>query len=460
MILDELLVKLGFDYNPKDIDKFKKDLSGTKDLIQNVATKAIAAATAFNAFIFATTQSSDTQGKLADEIGESVETLNALQYANQRAGNSAEDMSKSLRDLSVRISEASRGAGAGLEAFGELGINVTKSNGSLKTASEVMLEISDRIQEYDKTDQVGLADKLGVKDSLKLLQSGSAGIRQLMEDAKALGVVTAEDAAISAEFQDSLLDFWTIVKEVSRMITRVFVPSMTEANIQFSDWWKANKQIIEQKLPEFIDKITYAVKLMVIGFAAFIGLRLATHLVALINLMKGLTAATIAMNVAAFLIPIAIAALAAAFVALWEDAKVFFEGGDSFIGEMLRKYPQWQTQINTIASIFGAIDATTQTILNGWKEIFDLIGKFNKENASEVLSNLPGFLLDVTKLKTAQGTGLIPSLQNEASGTIKTFVDKIEIMVQGGADSAEKIAQEVFNVFQQTSKDLNTTVDQ
>lgn len=458
MILDELLVKLGFDYKPKDVDKFKKDLSSTRDLIQNVATKALAAATAFNAFIFATTQSSDTQGKLADEIGESVETLTALQYANQRAGNSADEMSSSLRDLTVRAAEASRGAGSGIEAFSELGISVTNANGSIKSASQLMLEIADRIQGFDKADQVNFADKLGIKGSLKLLQSGSAGVRQLIDDAKALGVVTAEDAAISAEFQDSMLDFWTILKDVSRSITRVFAPAMTETNILIKDWWKTNRDLINQKLPEWIDNLTQAAKLLTYAFGAFIGLRLATHLVALINLMKGLTLSTIALNVAALLIPIAIAALATAFVALWQDAKVFFEGGDSFIGEMLRKYPEWADQISLIATIFGTIDSVTQTILSGWKEIFSLIGKVNKENIKEVFSNLPGFLLDATNLQTTQGTGLLPSIKSGEAG--RTIIDKVEILVQGGADTAERIAQEVYNVFQQTSKDLNTTVDQ
>jgi hypothetical protein len=36
----------------------------------------------------------------------------------------------------------------------------------------------------------------------------------------------------------------------------------------------------------------------------------------------------------------------------------------------------------------------------------------------------------------------------------------MEIIVQGGADTAENIANAVLNVFQQTSQDLNTAVDQ
>ena len=67
---------------------------------------------------------------------------------------------------------------------------------------------------------------------------------------------------------------------------------------------------------------------------------------------------------------------------------------------------------------------------------------------------------DVTGLNTVEGTGLIPETQEAASSAYNTAVEKIDIIVQGGADTAENIANRVYEVFQQTYQDLNSAVDQ
>ena len=176
--------------------------------------------------------------------------------------------------------------------------------------------------------------------------------------------------------------------------------------------------------------------------------------------MKGLTFSTLAMNAAAFLLPALIAAAAVAFIALVEDAKVFFEGGESFIGDMIEKYPQWADEIRVVASVFATIAELTGMIFDGWNAIIDLFKDFSFEGFKEVLGNLPGFFGDVTGLATADGGGLIPELGQSISNKASTAIDKMEIIVQGGADTAENIANAVLNVFQQTSQDLNTAVDQ
>jgi hypothetical protein len=192
----------------------------------------------------------------------------------------------------------------------------------------------------------------------------------------------------------------------------------------------------------------------------------------MIALMRGLTLATLAANAAFFLLPLLLSALALAFVALVEDAKTFFEDGESFIGDMLEKYPQWEGELRTVAAILGVVYYLTNKILEGWEKIFGLFDDFSFDNIKEVLGNMPGFIGDLTGLSTVEGTGAIPeskemvsnlynSTQEEVSSAYKTVVEKIDITVQGGADTAEEIASKVYDVFfQQTSQDLNSTVDQ
>tara|TARA_R110000851_G_scaffold96792_2_gene209938 strand:+ start:21539 stop:22924 length:1386 start_codon:yes stop_codon:yes gene_type:complete len=459
-ILDELLVELGFDYDPKEVKQFNEDVAETVNTVGNLAKIAVAAAAAITGLTIASTRASDEQGKLAGEIGESVENIDALQFALERSGGSAEGMANSLQQLSIRASEASRGLGSGVEAFGLLGVSSTDAQGKLKPVSDLMLEISKSFEGLDKSKQIELADKLGIRDSIRLLQQGPSAIKELTDEAQALGVTTAQDAAIAAEFQDSLTNLWRVVKQVSRVLSKVFAPVLNSIVTSFVDWWKINKDIIEQNIPVWIERITLALKFLSAAVGVFLAMKLVGHLAALASIMKTVSVSALIMNGAIMALPALIAGVISGFILLAEDAKVFFEGGESFIGDMLEKYPKWAEEITAVAAVFATIADVTSMVFDGWSKIFDLFSNSTLDDVIDTLGNIPGFLGDVTGFSSLGGSESIPELNQSNSNAASTSVDKLEIIVQGGADTAENIGQEVLKVFEQATQDLNTTVDQ
>lgn len=456
-LLDELLVGLGFEYDPADLKEFKDDVSKTTDVIKKLIGVAVAGATAITGLVVASTAATDEQGKLATEIGESVEKIDALRFALQIAGGSADGMSTSLTNLAIRSSEAARGIGSGVEAFGLLGISSTDLQGNLKSTADLMLEISESFKGLDRAKQIELADKLGIRDSIRLLQLGPDAIRELTDEAAELGVITEEDAAIAAEFQDSLVKLWKAVKQGARLLSRELAPVMTGLVTTVTDWWKVNRQLIEQNLPQWIDKATTAIKFLAIATGIWLALRLTMHLIALISLFKGLTLAALFANAAALLLPTLIAGGVAAMALLVEDAKTFFEGGESFIGDMIEKFPLWANEIRVVAAIFATVSDLTTKIFDGWSLIIGLFDKLSFANFKEVLGNIPGFLGDITGISPLESR--IPELSNGTTNSSVVKVDKVEITVPGAGDPG-LVAEAVFNVFQQTSQDLNTVVDQ
>jgi hypothetical protein len=482
-LIDELLVGLGFEYDSGEAKKFKDDIGKTVGVVKNLAKVAAATATALTGMVVASSRASDEQGKLADEIGETVANVSALQYAQQIAGGSADGMANSLRELSLRASEAARGVGSGVEAFGLLGISTTDANGQIKSASNLMKEVSGRMQGLGRARQIELADKLGLRDSIRLLQLGPQAIEEMTTKAKALGETTAEDAKVSAAFNDALVDLWSVTKHISRLFTRVLAPIMKEMVGTFTDWWIANRKIIEQNIPKWVDQFTTALKLLSVALGAFIAMRVLTHLYQMIALMRGLTLATLAANAGFFLLPLLLSALALAFVALVEDAKVFFEGGESFIGDMLEKYPEWAGEIRTVASVLQKVYDLTMMIFDGWDKIFGLFREEGADAMNQALKDKGlGFLtkeIGVTEEKSGPINDLLKNaglgfLTREVglfnSGTLdtpltsktstSTIVEKLEIMVNGSGRNPEEIAQSVYDVFLQTSQDLNSAVDQ
>ena len=482
-LIDELLVGLGFEYDSGEAKKFKDDIGKTVGVVKNLAKVAATTATALTGMVVASSRASDEQGKLADEIGETVANVSALQYAQQIAGGSADGMANSLRELSLRASEAARGVGSGVEAFGLLGISTTDANGQVKSASNLMKEVSGRMQGLGRARQIELADKLGLRDSIRLLQLGPQAIEEMTTKAKALGETTAEDAKVSAAFNDALVDLWSVTKHISRLFTRVLAPIMKEMVGTFTDWWIANRKIIEQNIPKWVDQLTMALKILSIAMGAFLAMRVLTHLYQMIALMRGLTLATLAANAGFFLLPLLLSALALGFVALVEDAKVFFEGGESFIEDMIEKYPEWEDEIRTVASVLEGVYDLTMLILEGWDKIF---GLFREEGADAMNQTLKdkglGFLtkeIGVTDEKSGPINDLLKNaglgfLTREVglfnSGTLdtpltsktstSTVVEKLEILVNGSGQNPDDIAQSVYDVFLQTSQDLNSAVDQ
>jgi len=482
-LIDELLVGLGFEYDSGEAKKFKDDIGKTVGVVKNLAKVAATTATALTGMVVASSRASDEQGKLADEIGETVANVSALQYAQQIAGGSADGMANSLRELSLRASEAARGVGSGVEAFGLLGISTTDANGQIKSASNLMKEVSGKMQGLGRARQIELADKLGLRDSIRLLQLGPQAIEEMTVKAKALGDTTAEDAKVSAAFNDALVDLWSVTKHISRLFTRVLAPIMKEMVGTFTDWWIANRKIIEQNIPKWVDQLTMALKILSIAMGAFLAMRVLTHLYQMIALMRGLTLATLAANAGFFLLPLLLSALALAFVALVEDAKVFFEGGESFIGDMLEKYPEWAGEIRTVASVLQGVYDLTMKIFEGWDKIFGLFREEGADAMNQALKDKGlGFLtkeIGVTEEKIGPINDLLKNaglgfLTREVglfnSGTLdtpltsktstSTIVEKLEIMVNGSGRNPEEIAQSVYDVFLQTSQDLNSAVDQ
>ena len=369
-------------------------------------------------------------------------------------------MANSLQQLSIRASEASRGLGSGVEAFGLLGVSSTDAQGKLKPVSDLMLEISKSFEGLDKSKQIELADKLGIRDSIRLLQQGPSAIKELTDEAQALGVTTAQDAAIAAEFQDSLTNLWRVVKQVSRVLSKVFAPVLNSIVTSFVDWWKINKDIIEQNIPVWIERITLALKFLSAAVGVFLAMKLVGHLAALASIMKTVSVSALIMNGAIMALPALIAGVISGFILLAEDAKVFFEGGESFIGDMLEKYPKWAEEITAVAAVFATIADVTSMVFDGWSKIFDLFSNSTLDDVIDTLGNIPGFLGDVTGFSSLGGSESIPELNQSNSNAASTSVDKLEIIVQGGADTAENIGQEVLKVFEQATQDLNTTVDQ
>lgn len=181
-------------------------------------------------------EKADQMGKMAQSVGVPVEELSRLAYAAELSDISIEQLGTALKKQSRGMSDAAGGTGAAADAYERLGVAVTNSDGTLRSNTDVMADVADRFAGMeDGAQKTALAMQIFGKsgaDMIPLLNGGSAGLREMMEEAEALGLtIDAKTAAAAERFNDNL----TRLKSVGQGVTTQLAASMAPIMATVSD---------------------------------------------------------------------------------------------------------------------------------------------------------------------------------------------------------------------------------
>lgn len=149
--------------------------------------------------------SQDELKKLSERTGLAIESLSGIKFAAEQSGAEIEKVGKAARQFSTLIADANAGNKSAIDSLNNLGIAYQKLKDS--TPEDQLLALADALQKYSKEDRaIALTSILGdrMAELVPLLQNGSAGFRELVEEGKRLNPVTAESAAASERFNDNL----------------------------------------------------------------------------------------------------------------------------------------------------------------------------------------------------------------------------------------------------------------
>ena len=149
----------------------------------------------------------DQIDKLSTRIGASTEALSEYQHVAELSGVRFSALSIAWQRQSRRLSEAARGTGEAKKALQELGLSAAHLN---QLAPEEQFEVlADALNGVEnEADRVRLAFKFWDSEGVAMLQAtknGSAGLREMREEARMLGKsLTQEQAQDIAQFNNSL----------------------------------------------------------------------------------------------------------------------------------------------------------------------------------------------------------------------------------------------------------------
>ena len=184
----------------------------------------------------------DQLNKMSQKTGVAVEDLSKLQYAAELSGVSTEALQKGLTSLSVAVIEVADGkVSTASEEFKKFGINIRDAEGKIKGSRDVLGELADRFAAMpdgvEKTNAAAaiFGKRIGA-DLIPLLNGGSAGLKEMGDEAERLGIVMSGALAKkSEEFNDNLARMSKLSEAVGISIASTLIPAINEFLTQLLD---------------------------------------------------------------------------------------------------------------------------------------------------------------------------------------------------------------------------------
>jgi len=185
----------------------------------------------------------DSQMKFSRATGVSLEVLGGLTHGMELSGGKAEDVNNAIQKVSKTALEASQGIKTYTRLYDTLGVAITGADGKLRGQDAILMDVADRFAEMeDGSKKVGLAMQLfGRKGRtmIPLLKKGSKGIKEMIAEAKKLGlIITPEQAKTAERFQDGLLRLRRVLTGVRNSIAVRVLPPLTKMIERMVAWWK------------------------------------------------------------------------------------------------------------------------------------------------------------------------------------------------------------------------------
>ncbi|WP_055135558.1 phage tail tape measure protein [Pseudomonas corrugata] len=241
--------------------------SSAKRLLALGATLGVTGA-ALNSFFQGFADATGAIGDTAERTGISRERFQELGFAAKLTGSSAETLGGALQKMQINVGAATAGSKELKEMFKGLGINIKDASGKLKSSDALFDTFVDRISKIkDPSLQAQAAVKIFGKSAtelLPLIRGGSAGLKEMSDQARRLGLVISDDAVREGEaFGDTLDTIHAALSGVGNTIGSALVPQLNklgnrliETIVKYRPQIEAFATSFAENLPGNIERVT------------------------------------------------------------------------------------------------------------------------------------------------------------------------------------------------------------
>lgn len=205
-----------------------------------IGAAGAAAAAGLGYMIKASIDAADAASKAAQSTGLTTEAYTSLAFAADMSGVSTSELDAAMSRLNRTALEVAAGSEKQAALFKTLGVSVKDAGGALRDGDQILMDLADRFAKMpDGIGKSSLAMEVFGRSGAKmipLLNSGSEGIKDLTEQARALGLVINDEQAKSAErFNDNLSILAGVSRGAGNVIAGELLPVMNDFTAEMVD---------------------------------------------------------------------------------------------------------------------------------------------------------------------------------------------------------------------------------
>lgn len=184
-------------------------------------------------------RASDIQN-LAMTYNMTTDTIQEMTYAGELMGVGMDTITDSIKDLTKNLYDAYENGGDTLAAFSELGVEITNTDGSLRNANAVFMDVIDAlggVENYTERDAKAMALLNESAQKLNpLIKQGSSRLREYAQEAHDTGYVMDSDMLDTLDKVDTSLRRYNLQIEAGKnAMSEEFAPALTEFNNKFGE---------------------------------------------------------------------------------------------------------------------------------------------------------------------------------------------------------------------------------
>lgn len=387
-----------------------KNFEGLANAVKGAAKvfASLAAATGIIRFLQnvaeETRQANEEMLKLQASLGLTAEKINGMRGAGAALGGTAEGMTNSMKVLNKGMNDfVVKGDTSLLPFMNALGVSMVDGQGKLRDVDKVMLDLSDSFSKMNSEQAYALGQDMGFDEgTIAALMQGRDAMKEMSDYHAKMYTSSKEELAASRELsknQAQLSAHWASMK---LMIGNAIIPLL----VKLTNFAKA--------FFEFLQDHQKTVKNVFEAMAFVLG----AVLIPLFG--KALIAAL------AFIAPFApfilvVTAIAAAFTLLYDDYKVWAEGGQSLF--------DW----GKFSDLIDGAKLSVESLTKGFGELADKV-------MAEVIPTLKGYASIIQKLfsgdfagASAEAKEMFAEFGSRAKDAISPAWNKAADFMLGGA---------------------------
>lgn len=387
-----------------------KNFDGLANAVKGAAKvfASLAAATGIIRFLQnvaeETRQANEEMLKLQASLGLTAEKINGMRGAGAALGGTAEGMTNSMKGLNKGMNDfVVKGDTSLLPFMNHLGVAMVDGQGKLRDVDKVMLDLADSFSEMNSEQAYALGQDMGFDEgTIAALMQGRDAMKEMSDYHAKMYTSSKEELAASRELsknQAQLSAHWASMK---LMIGNAIIPllvKLTNFAKAFFEFLQDHQKTVKNVF-EAMAFVLGAVLIPLFGKALFAALAFMAPFLPFIAVVGG---------------------IAAAFVLLYDDYKVWAEGGQSLF--------DW----GKFSDLIDGAKLSVESLTKGFGELADKV-------MAEVIPTLKGYASIIQKLfsgdfagASAEAKEMFAEFGSRAKDAISPAWNKAADFMLGGA---------------------------